>query len=173
VINRKAAEGAYVTSWEEFEFLPGALKGLALLARTQLPIIVATNQRGIARGRMTGADLADIHRRMRAAIIAAGGRLDAVYYCPHETGCRCRKPEVGMFESAAAQFGLRLAETAVVGDQPTDMLAAERIGAMRVLVAPRLAGSSMPVHGVDHLAGDLLEAARFVLGYQLAAGPAR
>lgn len=135
VINRKAPEGSYVTSWGEFEFLPGALEGLARLARSAVPIVVVTNQRGIARGRMTEGDVADIHARMRSAVAAAGGRIDAVYHCPHDVGCRCRKPEVGMFQDAEADLGIALEESVVIGDQPSDMLAAERIGALRILIA--------------------------------------
>jgi D-glycero-D-manno-heptose 1,7-bisphosphate phosphatase len=116
VINRKAPEGQYVTSWDEFEFLPGALEGLRLLGESDLILAVVTNQRGIARGMLTSGDLDDIHRRMRAAIEAAGGRLNAIYHCPHDVGCRCRKPDVGMFEEAAADFGLSLHETAVIGE---------------------------------------------------------
>ena len=160
VINRKAAEGEYVTSWAEFEFLPGALEGLALLAASPLKLIVATNQRGIALGRMTEADLSDIHGRMRAAISESGGRIDAIYHCPHEAGCGCRKPETGMFEAAALKFGLQLDETAVVGDSPSDMEAASRIGALGVLVG----GGSPEVQGVDHVVADLAEAARWLLG---------
>jgi D-glycero-D-manno-heptose 1,7-bisphosphate phosphatase len=160
VINRKAPEGEYVTSWSEFEFLPGALEGLALMtaAPGPLTIVVATNQRGIARGRMTEEDLADIHRRMLAAVEKARGRIDAIYHCPHEAGCGCRKPETGMFDEAASEFGLSLAETAVVGDSPSDMEAASRIGALRVLVG----GQAEP--GVDYAARDLADAARWLLG---------
>ena len=142
VINRKRPEGSYVTSWEAFEFLPGALDALALLSKAEVPVIIVTNQRGIARGRMTAADLDAIHTRLRAAVSAAGGRLDAIYYCPHEGPCRCRKPEPGMFEDAAADFGLRLDETVVIGDQPSDLEAARRIGALGVRVAG--AGSRTP-----------------------------
>ena len=105
VINRKRPEGSYVTSWDEFELLPGALEALALLAKTGARVIVVTNQRGIARGRMTGDDLEEIHTRLRATVSAAGGRLDAIYHCPHEGPCRCCKPEPGMFEDAAADLG--------------------------------------------------------------------
>jgi D-glycero-D-manno-heptose 1,7-bisphosphate phosphatase len=164
VINRKAPEGEYVTSWAEFEFLPGALEGLALLAEAPLKVIVATNQRGIARGRMTEADLSDIHRRMLAGVREGGGRIDAIYHCPHEGGCACRKPGTGMFEEAASQFGLRLGETAVVGDSPSDMEAASRIGAVRVLVAPDGGGETKP--DVDYGAADLAEAVRWLLDPQ-------
>ena len=158
VINRKAPEGEYVTSWVEFQFLPGALDGLSLLARAAVPIVVVTNQRGIGRGHMTETDLADIHSRMIAAIAAAGGRVDAIYHCPHAGGCRCRKPRSGMFKDAAADLGLRLEQTAVIGDQVSDMEAAGSIGALKILV-----GDSSSQAQADHIASDLLAAARWLL----------
>jgi histidinol-phosphate phosphatase family protein len=157
VINRKAPEGDYVTSWSEFDFLPGALEGLRRLAGSRMSIVVVTNQRGVARGRMTEADVRDIHRRMCAAVAEAGGRLDAIYYCPHEGGCTCRKPAVGMLESAAADLRLSLRDAAMVGDSPSDMEAARRIGATQVLVG------SANVSGVDYVAGDLDDAALWLL----------
>jgi D-glycero-D-manno-heptose 1,7-bisphosphate phosphatase len=157
VINRKAAEGEYVTSWQGFKFLPGALEGLRRLAQASLAVVIVTNQRGIALGRVTEADLADIHRRMRAEVTAAAGRIDAIYHCPHDVGCRCRKPEVGMFERAASELGLRLDASAVVGDSPSDMLAAVRIGAVRVLVGEREGQEA------DYVAADLADAARWLL----------
>ena len=161
VVNRKAPEGEYVTSWEEFAFLPGALDGIRVLAELDVPVVVATNQRGIALGRYTEADLADVHARMRAAVTAAGGRIDAVYHCPHERdACDCRKPGTGMFEQAARELGLRLADAAVIGDRASDMEAAARIGALRVLVA----GHDEPMPRVDHAAPDLAEAAAWLAG---------
>ena len=82
MINVKAPEGGYVTSWSSFEFAPGALDGLRATGGLGVPVVVVTNQRGIARGRMTEADLADIHDRMRAEVVRAGGRIDAIYHCP-------------------------------------------------------------------------------------------
>jgi D-glycero-D-manno-heptose 1,7-bisphosphate phosphatase len=157
VINRKAPDGEYVTSWSDFHFLPGALPGLIRLAQSRLKIVVVTNQRGIALGRMSEEDLADIHDRMQAAVIDAGGRIDAIYHCPHDVGCRCRKPEVGMFEDAARDCGLDLGRTAVIGDQPSDMVAAERIGALRIRVGDA-------EDEADHEARTLDEAVRWLLG---------
>jgi histidinol-phosphate phosphatase family protein len=166
VINRKAPEGRYVTSWAGFHFLPGALDALALLAAAGVPLIVVTNQRGIARGALTAADLADIHARMQEAVSGAGGRLDAIYHCPHEGPCRCRKPETGMFQDAAARFGLALERTAVIGDQPTDMEAARRIGALALLVgggaAPHDGAARVASGDVAHLAPHLLGAVRWL-----------
>jgi D-glycero-D-manno-heptose 1,7-bisphosphate phosphatase len=158
VINRKRPEGSYVTSWDEFEFLPNALEGLAMLARAAVPVIVVTNQRGIARGAMTAEDLIEIHDRLRATAGAAGGRLDAIYHCPHEGPCRCRKPEPGMFEDAAVDFGIRLEETAVIGDQPSDMAAAARIGALQVLVAGDGTAARTVDPQISYVARDLLDA---------------
>jgi D-glycero-D-manno-heptose 1,7-bisphosphate phosphatase len=136
VINRKMPEPLYVTSWAEFEFLPGALEGLALLAQMDARIVVVSNQRGIARGVYTEETLADIHARMKSAIEAAGGRIDAIYYCPHEGGCDCRKPATGMFERAAREIpGVELANAIVIGDNVCDIEAAARLGCPSVLVA--------------------------------------
>jgi D-glycero-D-manno-heptose 1,7-bisphosphate phosphatase len=159
VVNRKAPEGEYVTSWADFAFLPGALDGLRTLASLEVPVVVATNQRGIARGLYTEADLADIHARMRTAVAGAGGRIDAVYHCPHETGtCDCRKPATGMFQQAARELGIALDRAAVIGDRASDMEAARRIGALRVLVG----AFDEPRPDVDHAADDLEAAAAWL-----------
>lgn len=165
VINRKAPEGEYVTSWSEFAFLPGALDGLRRLAGSPARIVVVTNQRGIARGHMTEADLEDIHGRMRAAVAEAGGRLDAIYHCPHEGGCACRKPEVGMFTQAAADLGLDLGASAMVGDSPSDMEAARRVGALRVLVGG--GGGETSADAADFVAAGLDDAATWLLGHRV------
>jgi D-glycero-D-manno-heptose 1,7-bisphosphate phosphatase len=158
VINVKAPEGEYVTSWSEFEFAPGALDGLRLLSGLSVPVVVATNQRGVARGRMSAADLSEIHDRMRAEVQSAGGRIDAVYHCPHEGGCECRKPGTLLFRRAAHDLGIELDASAVVGDRASDMEAAAAIGALRVLVAGH--DESMPP--VDHVADDLAHAAEWL-----------
>jgi D-glycero-D-manno-heptose 1,7-bisphosphate phosphatase len=157
VINRKAPEREYVESWAEFEFLPGALDGARRLAGLGVPILVATNQRGVALGRMTASDVEDIHRRMVDAVSRAGGRIDGIYVCPHEAGCRCRKPRVGMFEAAARDHGIALERAALIGDSPSDMLAARRIGALRISVG------ALPELDADYHAADLAQAASWLL----------
>jgi D-glycero-D-manno-heptose 1,7-bisphosphate phosphatase len=158
VINEKAAEGEYVTSWEHFRFLPRALEGLATLASLRVPVIVATNQRGIARGLMSEDDLADIHARMLDAVADAGGRIDAIYHCPHEDDCECRKPLPGMFVAAARERGIELERSAVIGDRRSDMEAAAAIGARRLL----LTGSGAELLPGDEPADDLLAAAQLL-----------
>jgi D-glycero-D-manno-heptose 1,7-bisphosphate phosphatase len=135
-LNVKAPEGEYVTTWDEFAFLPGAQEAVRLLSERGVRLIVVTNQRGIALGRMTEDDLADIHRRMLDGLTAAGGEIARVYHCPHEADtCDCRKPEVGMFLRAQRDFPeIRFESSAVIGDSSSDMLAARRIGAEAVFL---------------------------------------
>ncbi len=145
VINRKRPEGDYVKRWEEFEFLPGVLEAIPKLNEVARRVIVVTNQRGVARGRMTEEALQEIHRKMLEAITAAGGRIDAVYHCPHEEGtCECRKPRIGLFLQAKRDFpDIDFREAVVVGDSPTDLEAAQRLGCGGVLVVERKDGHSI------------------------------
>jgi D-glycero-D-manno-heptose 1,7-bisphosphate phosphatase len=154
VINRKAPAGEYVRSWQEFEFLPGALEGLVLLGKLGLPLVVVTNQRGVALGRMSEADVRAIHAEMTSAVREAGARLDKVLHCPHEAGtCDCRKPATGMLEEAArALASIDLRRSALIGDSDSDVEAARRVGAFAIAVG---AGA-----GADLVVPDLLTAAR-------------
>jgi D-glycero-D-manno-heptose 1,7-bisphosphate phosphatase len=130
-INVKAPDGDYITSWEEFRFLPGAPEAIALLRDGGWRVVVVTNQRGVALGRMTAADVEEIHRRMQET-----APVDAVYWCPHDRGvCECRKPGVKLFADAARDFaGLDLASAVVIGDADSDMEAGRRIGARTIRV---------------------------------------
>jgi D-glycero-D-manno-heptose 1,7-bisphosphate phosphatase len=161
-INRKAPEGDYVKSVAEFAFLPGAKEAVRLLTEAGLRIVVVTNQRGIARGLMTEEDVAAIHRHMLDELEAAGGRVEAVYHCPHDRGaCDCRKPDIGMFRRAACEHpDLRLDESVVIGDAASDMEAALRLGVPGILVAPE--DAPLPAVPVAGRASSLLEAAEWV-----------
>jgi len=121
-LNRKAPRGEYVRKPAEFEWLPGAREALALFARAGFTVAVATNQAGIARGAMTEADLAAIHARLRVETADSGGRIDAIYHCPHgwDEGCACRKPAPGMLLMAQREFALDLSRTPFVGDDERD-----------------------------------------------------
>ncbi len=161
-LNVKAPEGEYITSREDFVWLPGALEGLAMLTEAGVRLVVVTNQRGIALGRMSEDDLAGIHRRMTDELEAAGGRLAAIHHCPHESGtCDCRKPGTAMFERARDELaGLAFERSAVVGDSESDMLAARRIGALPVFLGDP-AGLAEP-EGV-HAESSLRDAAAWLL----------
>jgi D-glycero-D-manno-heptose 1,7-bisphosphate phosphatase len=163
VINRKLPEGRYVNSWDEFVFLPGVLEALADLADAGLRAVVVTNQRGVARGVVSEGVLDEIHRRMRAEIAASGGCVDAVYYCPHEGGCDCRKPRTGMLERAARELGLDLAEAVLIGDRLSDIQAGAAVGATTVLV-PSDVDEPAARAMADFVAVDLIGAVRWVVG---------
>lgn len=141
-INRKAPEGEYVTSPEDLVLLPGAAAAVARLNEAGIRVVLVTNQRGIARGRMMPSDLAAIHDRLDRDLAAAGARIDSIYVCPHEGGCDCRKPGIGLFERARRdQPAIEFARSVVIGDAPSDIAAGRGIGALTI----RLATSDAPL----------------------------
>lgn len=154
VINRKAPEGDYVTSWRDFEFLPGAIDAIRRLNAARIRVVVVTNQRGIALGRMTSSDLAALHARMEGALLAAGACVDAILACPHDVGvCECRKPGVGLFLQAIEQEpAIDLERSIVVGDSRADVEAGARLGCRTYLVgspadAAALRADGLPISG--------------------------
>jgi D-glycero-D-manno-heptose 1,7-bisphosphate phosphatase len=136
IINRKARGQRYITRPSEFVFLPGAVEALACMAGLPSRIIVVTNQRGIAVGRLSRADLDSIHEKMLAALAANKARVDAVYVCPHDVGmCQCRKPKPGLFVEARADFpDINPARSLLIGDSASDMQAGAQFGCQLVLV---------------------------------------
>jgi D-glycero-D-manno-heptose 1,7-bisphosphate phosphatase len=158
VINRKAPDGRYITAPAEFEFLPGAFAGLRLLAELAVPIVIATNQRGIALGRMSEDDLVEIHAQMLERVRHEGGRIDAIFHCPHDGGCACRKPLPGMLLDAGAALGFDPAASVLIGDSDSDMRAAAAVGGQRILIGKPEPGGI----DVDAVADDLAAAARLI-----------
>jgi D-glycero-D-manno-heptose 1,7-bisphosphate phosphatase len=133
VINRKRDDD-YVKHWGEFEFLPGVKEALQMLTERNYRLIVVTNQRGIARGWMTEADVHDVHARMLAAIAPA--RIAAIYYCPHDRDqCDCRKPKTGMFRQAQRDFpDIEFARSVVIGDSASDLEAGATLGCHTIYI---------------------------------------
>ena len=130
VLNKKPARAQYVRCWDEFEWLPGAKQALRFLNEAGYRVVVVSNQAGIGRGVMTEADLVKIHVAMRTEATGAGGRIDQIYYCPHDwnTGCECRKPNPGLLFQAQRELNLDLTRTAFIGDDERDGQAAEAAG---------------------------------------------
>ncbi len=170
VINRKPPEGEYVTRWENLEVLPGAADAIAALNRSGRKVIVITNQRGIALGLMSEAELGVIHDRLRAELAAFGARLDAIYYCPHDRDeCNCRKPKIGMIESAFEDFPDAGSENSVlIGDSLSDIECGRAAGMATIFIEARseaeaLAskeGSAVALGLADAVVGSLAEAVR-------------
>jgi len=129
-INVKAPDHEYVTSPAEFRFLPGAEEAIRLLADAGWRVVVVTNQRGIALGRMTAEAVDRIHRVLMELPVAT------VYVCPHEKGtCDCRKPGTGLFLQAKRDYPeIEFACSVVIGDAPSDIAAGEALGCRTILV---------------------------------------
>jgi D-glycero-D-manno-heptose 1,7-bisphosphate phosphatase len=165
VLNQEAPAGEWVREPAAFQWLSGALDALELLDHAGVRLSVATNQSGIARGRLTRDELDAVHARMAADVAARGVTFAAVLYCPHGPGegCACRKPAPGLIQAAMARApDIDAAETLVVGDDERDLEAARRAGVTAALVrtgkgariAERLGGRDVRVYE------DLLQLAR-------------
>lgn len=126
----------YIKSPSEWKPIKGSLDAIARLSQAGWRVIVATNQSGMARGLFDVAGLNAIHDAMHRAVVQAGGRIDAIFFCPHapDAGCECRKPRPGMLREIAERMNVDLAEVPVIGDSLRDLQAAAAAGARPFLV---------------------------------------
>jgi D-glycero-D-manno-heptose 1,7-bisphosphate phosphatase len=134
VINQDSA--TFIKSPNEWIPIPNSLEAIALLNQHGYRVAVATNQSGIARGLFDMATLNAIHDKMHKALAQVGGRIDAVFYCPHsaDDDCHCRKPKTGMIEDIARRFSLDLNDVPAVGDALRDLQAFANAGCRPILV---------------------------------------
>lgn len=160
----------YLSRRDQIELLPRVAEALRLLRREGLKIIVVTNQSAVARGFLTESDLKQIHGELEKGLAREGAYLDRIYYCPHHPceggepyriSCRCRKPNPGMAELAAAEFEIDLSQSYVVGDQPSDMELAAKIGARGLRIDPHKAAEKSGSGIVE--VRDLWEAAQWII----------
>lgn len=129
VINEKMPEGCYVTNWRQFKFLEGTMSGIKLLNDFGYKIIIITNQRCIARKIITEDMLNQIHQKMIEAVADFGGRIEAVYYCPHNIGqCFCRKPDIGLLLQAEKFCAVDKVNSFMIGDSISDFNAGQKYG---------------------------------------------
>ena len=137
----------FIKSPAEWNPLPGALEAIARLNHAGWHVVVASNQSGLGRGLFDVVALNAIHTKMHKALAAVGGRIDAVFYCPHtpDEGCTCRKPAPGLFEQIGERFGVELKATPAVGDSLRDMQAGSAAGCEPHLV---LTGKGAALHGL-------------------------
>lgn len=136
VINKKPPKAEYVKSWEEFEFLPGAIDALKLLTQKEYEIFIISNQAGIGRGVMTEDNLKGIHKKFLEACKKEDIGVKGIYYCPHnwDEGCFCRKPKPGMLFKAAADHSFDLTEAIFIGDDERDKQAGKSADCKTVLL---------------------------------------
>ena len=126
----------YIKSPDEWTPLPGALEAIARLNHAGWHVAVASNQSGLGRGLFDVAVLNAMHAKLHKMLAAVGGRVDAIFYCPHtpDDKCHCRKPEPGLFEQIGERYGIDLKGVPVVGDALRDVVAGSAAGCQPHLV---------------------------------------
>ena len=126
----------YIKSPAEWKPIPGSLEAIARLTQGGWRVVVATNQAGISRGLFDMSTLNAIHAEMHRAVGQAGGRIDAVFFCPHaaDSNCECRKPKPGLLQEIGSRLDVELKGVPMVGDSLRDVAAAAAVGAQPYLV---------------------------------------
>jgi len=134
VINFDSAQ--FIKCPEEWKPIPGSLEAIARLNQAGYRVALATNQSGVGRGLFDMATLNAIHEKMHKLLSQYGGRIDALFYCPHaaDSKCACRKPNAGMFEEIANRFNMDLKGVPAIGDSLRDLQAGVAMGCVPILV---------------------------------------
>lgn len=158
----------FIKSPDEWKPIPGSLEAIARFTQASYRVVVATNQSGVGRGLFDMATLNAINRKMYDAVFHAGGRIDALFFCPHaaDSNCHCRKPRTGMFVEISQRFNMSLEDVPSIGDSLRDIQASAAVGAQPVLVLTgkgekTRATGELPHHTLIY--ADLLSAAKHLL----------
>ena len=157
---------SYVRRWEDVTFFPQALQALKWVSALPYKVILITNQSAVGRGLITLETARSINARLVEAVAAAGGRIDAVYLCPHDPleNCDCRKPKPGLILQAVRDHAIDLHSSHLIGDAWTDLIAGQAAGLSSVSLVRTGRGASQllslpPLHLHSfHLFADLAEA---------------
>ncbi len=168
----------YINHIDRFHLLPRAAQAIRLLNEQGIPVVVVTNQSGLARGYFPESLLSAVHKKMAEELAAAGAHVDGIYICPHHpeareerfrVACACRKPQNGLFLQAARELDLDLSRSYVVGDRWSDLKAARSCQARGVLVLTGYGKGDYEYIGPtqeiqpDFVAEDLLGAVKWIL----------
>jgi D-glycero-D-manno-heptose 1,7-bisphosphate phosphatase len=164
-------EMGYLNHVSRFHMFACAAPAVRRINERGIPVIVVTNQSGVARGFFPEDVVQQVNERMMRELAAGGARVDASYYCPHgaQDGCSCRKPQPGLLRRAAEEHGLDLSRSFVVGDRYADVEMAHRVGARAVLVLTGYGRGEVEWHATgwprqpDHVAEDLGVATDWIL----------
>ena len=168
VINQDSDD--FIKSPEEWQAIEGSLEAIALLTAHHFRVVVISNQSGLARGLFDLATLEQIHEKMHRMVNAAGGAIEAIYFCPHgaDSDCQCRKPKPGMLLQCAAEQGVELSETFFIGDSARDIHAALAANAKPILVKTGKGEKTLADHSYPNLLifDTLYDAAKFIVSGQ-------
>ena len=164
-------EMGYVNHVDRLQIFPFAAAAIRQLNEAQVPVIVVTNQSGVARDIFPESLVHQVHEKMIAELSAGSARVDAIYFCPHKTedACECRKPNPGLLERAAGEHALDLSASWVVGDRYADLEMGHAAGACGILVMTGYGRGEYELHHTrwarqpDALAENLTEAVRRIL----------
>ncbi|HEU4401446.1 MAG TPA: HAD family hydrolase [Candidatus Polarisedimenticolia bacterium] len=178
-------EVGYVNHLSRYRLLPHSLEAIRLVNRAGFLAIVTTNQAGVARGYFQESLVHAVHARLLSWVEEGGARLDAIYYCPHHpregappyrADCDCRKPRPGMILRAAREHDIDLARSYAIGDSVIDLEAGAAAGVPSLMVLTGY-GRGLLEHQPErlrvaplHTSEDLLEAVRFIVAREAAAG---
>jgi D-glycero-D-manno-heptose 1,7-bisphosphate phosphatase len=165
-LNVRPAEHEYVTSAEDFAWIPGAREAVGRLARTGYVLTVVSNQRGVGRGLVSPEVLREIEQRIQRDLAVEGCSIERFRYCFHsdEDGCGCRKPRPGMILDLADELNLDLAESWIIGDAASDVAAGKVAGCRTALVGGGRTDDA------DLLAASLADASDLIAGGFQSAG---
>jgi len=171
-------EVGYLNHPDQLELIPRSALAIKLLNEAGFKTVVITNQAGIAKGLLQETLLPEIHRRLSVLLDEEGARIDAFYYCPHHPEaaveqyrieCQCRKPFPGMVLQAAAELGIDMTRSYVIGDKSCDIALAHNVGARAIMVMTGYGPIELKRHREAHLAPphftahDLYDAVQFIL----------
>ncbi len=163
----------FLSKPEQLQLIPRSAEAIRLLNELNIPVIVITNQSGIARGIFREDDLHGIHRELDKQLQFAGAKIDGYYYCPHHpndgvapyvTDCECRKPKPGMLKQAQKKFTIDLTKSFLVGDKAIDIRTGKSVGAISIQVSTGYgtAESQLCSRERDYYAADLYEAVEYI-----------
>ena len=166
VINQDSDQ--FIKNTTEWKPIPGSLEAIAKLNHAGYRVVVASNQSGIGRGLLDMGALNAINDKMYRVLAQVGGRIDALFYCPHaaEANCECRKPKAGMFIDISQRFNVDLAGVPSVGDSLRDLQAAASVGAQPMLVLTGKGTRTQAAGGLPEgtpVFADLAEAVRHIV----------
>lgn len=163
----------FLSTPSQLLLIPRSADAIRELNDLGIPVIVITNQSGIARGLYSESDLTAVHRAMDAELKRSGAAILDYYYCPHhptegigkyKVECSCRKPKPGMLIEAAAKHGFDLSRSFVVGDKRIDLQAGKSVGATAIQVATGygMGEKEASASDCDYFASDLFDAVQFI-----------